>query len=124
MGTNHQYFVRFTSHPKEDLKRGFSLVAESDDKKYLKDLLAEDDGLELIRHPYKKGWWALRVQGLCGYGPYDSLEEAESARENEIADVRDDESHKLDQPAHIFEGEYLGDDGMGGEMFRPTGITG
>lgn len=92
------YYLRFTTNPQADLERGYSfhLYLLFDSKrdaaewradqeevieKYDCDLDAyledHDEIFDLIGQDNITGKWGFVRSGLCGFGPYDSIEEAE-----------------------------------------------
>ena len=117
------YFLRFIEseeHAVEDLRRGWSMVAAGD-RGYLESLDAE--GLfELMEHPFLEGEWALKIDGLCGYGPFDSVEDAKAAA-IDLWSNPDDEPWLESPLCAVYSGTLAGYDGMAGDLFRPESIV-
>jgi len=113
-------FIRFImerEHAQHDLERGWSCEAASDDKEYLESLPSDCPVVECPDYMPK---FARQIDGLCGYGPYDSMAEAETAAE-ELADPNGDFWQEFPVVA-FFRGEHAGWDGMAGDTFYPSKI--
>lgn len=95
------YFVRYTSNPEADLNRGFSFVGYmlfSTKESALENIAdlsgaayeTEDfdfaawaeDNEHLVGQDNVTDKWGQIRSGLCGYGPFDSVEAAKMAIEN------------------------------------------
>ena len=116
-------FIEKPEHAQYDLGRGWSVVAQDDDPEYLEDL-NEDGGYELVETPdYFPCRYALKIDGLCGYGPFDTIEEAREAAREEKENAGSDEPWK-EHCRHVayFTGEDAGSDMMAGDLFVPTGM--
>jgi len=117
-----KYFIRFVDsveNARHDLWRGWSMVAAGD-RGYLDDLNSDGE-FELVRHPFLDGW-ALKIDGLCGYGPFDSVEDAKAA----ALDLWEEAGEPwLESPVCAFYlGDYAGYDGMAGDLFYPDSFIG
>lgn len=81
------YFLRFTDNAQADLERGFSFAgymlfptreraieefAMYDGDDFDEDLIAQDN---------VTGMWGRRLSGLCGFGGFDSADEARAVIE-------------------------------------------
>jgi hypothetical protein len=114
------YFIRFSACEewlKYDLERGYSFsqyefyptredALESDAIVYFgwdPDCIAQNSN----------GQWGIALDGLCGFGPFDSIEEAEEAAWDKGAYLSYD-------TCGIYTGRYVGiPDGADGDMFAP-----
>lgn len=72
------YFIRYSDAEEWlqcDLKRGFSFNAYqfADSPQDFEEMFGEFDG-ELAQN--SNGQWGIPLNGLCGYGPFESLPEA------------------------------------------------
>lgn len=94
---NQQYFVRYTSNPQADLERGYSFVGYAlfSTREIALETLAENLGKfdaenfdlttwaedydYLVSQDNTTGKWGTRRSGLCGYGPFESVEAAREA---------------------------------------------
>ncbi len=135
-----KYFVRYTQNPQEDVKRGYSFdsyriyssaqecaeeyglsdgeyqVADyGDNPGYYFDGL----GVEYVIAPTTPDGeaWGMMLDGLCAYGPFDSLEEAEEFIANGGGDI--------DRPdwVHFFEGEESMRPLYDGVLFHPRAVV-
>lgn len=132
-----QYFKRFTENAQADLERGYSFVgymlfstmeAALENIADLTGEAYEDNfGLEtyieenshLVAQDNVTGKWGQRRSGLCGFGPFESIEEA----------IADSSTYGLGGPVVpvIFEGEWVFDSNIDGQdegvTFRPIRIA-
>ena len=112
------YFVRFVqnkSQARRDLRRGYSfssyvfLPTKKETREYWEENGVENPGLARCDQG-----WGLKLDGLCGFGPFETIEEAESyAREKKgYAGV--------EWPAAaIYTGSHIGSV-ADGDLFRPA----
>lgn len=116
------FFIRFVdsrSHAECDLKRGYSFsqyalfATRNEAVEFWSDQLQRD--VEASEIGYQRGaGYGLRLAGLCGFGPFESIEEA-----REFAQNRRGYNGVRWPCAAIFVGQYLGQaDGGDGDMFR------
>lgn len=88
------YFIRFTHNPQADLERGYSFIGyqlETTREEAFEtmaqnegDYYAEDFDMEAyielnedrIAQDNVTSMWGIRRSGLCGYGEYETIEEA------------------------------------------------
>lgn len=110
-------FIREPEHARHDLKRGWSCEAASDDREYLESLPSDCPVVECPEYMPK---FALQIDGLCGYGPYDCLSEAEEEAQK-LADPHGDFWQEFPYVA-FYKGEHAGWDGMAGDTFYPAEI--
>lgn len=135
-----EYFTRFTANPQEDLELGHSFVGYqmASSKHIILSILAENDGVDVdaddfdfeafaednehrIAYSPASKMWGIRRSGLCGFGPFETLEEAESA-------VNDpDYQYHFTPYCVIYTGHCTYDqelDGLDdGRTFRPMSIA-
>ena len=104
-------FIRFTETPERDIQHPVSFYAVSEDRDYLQDL---DTEAEIV--PAFDGMWGIPTEeeGLCGYGPYDSVEAALEDLPNLIGG-----EPWFDLPARLFEGDEAGTNELGDTLFIP-----
>lgn len=79
-----EYFIRFSDSEewlKCDAERGYSFNAYqfAASPEEFEEMYGEYSG-ELARN--SNGQWGIALDGLCGYGPFESLEEAEEESHN------------------------------------------
>lgn len=112
-----EYFIRFSDNAEWlacDAGRGFSFNAYqfADSPEDFEEMYGEYSG-ELAQN--SNGQWGIALDGLCGYGPFESIEEAEEEARNG--------SYGIYTVAGIFVGEerydYRNDDGT---CFRPLSL--
>ena len=125
-----KYFIRFAEtekHLESDLDRGWSIAngASGNDKKYLDDLASPYNGeCEVIETPENMrdiyGKYCVKLDGLCGYGPFDDMEEVNEEMGYALNDNADEPWVEYGNIVGIFKGYYNGDDGMGGDLFMPS----
>jgi len=117
--TNRRYFVRFVidrNQARRDLRRGYSFSgyvfcqSKGEAREFWQDFGVSDPELGRCKHG-----WGLRLAGLCGFGPFDSAEEAEAYA------LEHRGYNSVEWPmAAIYTGLSLGlADGGDGDMFRP-----
>lgn len=132
------YFIRFTHNPNADLERGYSFIGYQleDTREEAFELLAENEG-DLYRDDFDMatymdenddriaqdnvtGMFGIRRSGLCGYGEYETVDEA-------IADSATlSEQYAGMKYMAIFEGSAVRSDMDGqddGITFKPTAIV-
>lgn len=110
------YFIRFapsSEYLQCDLERGYSFSGyqffqtREDAEEYFED----EDPEQIAEH--SDGTFGLALDGLCGFGPYESVEEAEAA-------IADRGGYGLYDVAGIFTGKYAGQpDDSDGDLFVP-----
>lgn len=132
------YFIRFTQNTEADLERGYSFVgymlfdtAESA-LENIADLTGEayeddfdldtyiEDNRDLVGRDNVTGKWGQKRSGLCGFGPYASIEEAREALEAGI------DTTVIFPGGAIFEGSqtFSQIDGQDeGVTFRPIAVA-
>jgi hypothetical protein len=124
-----QYFVRF-SDSKEwleaDAARGYSFhsyqfanSAEELLEEWYPDRL-ENEGVEdlvdeMDIREHSNGQFGFALNGLCGYGPFETLEDAEEESKNG--------SYGIYTTCGIFEGCEAGLDPDNNQLFRPTKLV-
>jgi len=132
-----QYFKRFTANAQADLERGYSFVgymlfstmeaaleniADLSGEAYEDNFDLEayiEDNSDLVAQDNVTGKWGQRRSGLCGFGAYETAEEAIAA----------DVSYGLGGSVVpvIFEGEWVFDSNVDGQdegvTFRPIRIV-
>lgn len=103
-----------------DLERGWSAVAGGDED-YLRELLEMGDDFEIVPAPdYWNCSHALKIDGLCGYGPFDDMDEAMEAAFELVEDAGE---YWQEFPyVAFFSGEDAGWDEMAGDLFFPAEI--
>lgn len=122
-----QFFVRFTGSPEaaqKDLERGFSFsdyVLFDSPEDVLEHFGIEDaNSVDLAQDNGEcAGQWGIALNGLCGFGPFDSLEEAEEY-------IQENRGYNgVEWPAAaIFSGSYVSDERVwDGDCFRPHAIA-
>jgi hypothetical protein len=124
-----QYFVRY-SDTKEwleaDAERGYSFhsyqfanSAEELLEEWYPDRLEDEEVEDLVDEmdirEHSNGQFGFALNGLCGYGPFDSLEEAEEESRNG--------SYGIYTTCGIFEGYEAGLDPDNNQLFRPTKLV-
>lgn len=112
------YFIRFTENPRRDLEHPVSFYAISDDPEYLAML---DPDAEIVEAG--EGMWGIATaeEGLCCYGPFESVHKARAA----VVSLRkrsDNDEPWLELPAVIFWGEESGVNDLGDVLFIPEKI--
>lgn len=132
------YFLRYTVNPQADLERGYSFVGYNlfATKERALETLAEyegassddefdaetwkDDNDYRIAQDNTTGMWGTRRSGLCGFGDFDSIEEA-------IENIEAGSQYYANQFAVIFEGWKTYDQTMDGLddgiTFKPVNIA-
>lgn len=136
-----KFFVRYTQNTQEDVERGYSF--DSYRLFQTAEECAEDYGLEEGDYevadygdnpgyyldglgveyviapttPTSGAQWGMMLDGLCGYGPFETIEEAENFIANGGGDI--------DRPdwAHIFEGEESMRPLYDGVLFHPRAVV-
>lgn len=72
------YFLRFTVNPQADLERGYSfagyMLFDIEEQAIEEFSLYGDE--EYVAQDNVTGMWGRRLSGLCGFGPFESVEEA------------------------------------------------
>lgn len=128
-----EYFVRFVRGPEQaqaDLERGFSFSdyvlfdSPEDVIEYFGGDEDDDSGLDLAdlaqdNFGETAGKWGVSLNGLCGFGSFDSVEDAEDyARENRGY-------NGVSWPAAaIFEGRPVDDEKVwDGDCFKPIAVV-
>lgn len=134
-----QYFLRYTGNPQADLERGFSfqgyylvatreamlrdlaeMVGDSSNEEFDQEAWNEENDYRVAQDNITK-MWGVRRAGLCGFGSFDSIEEAIEA----MSDT--DCQYHATSHAAIFEGTKVYDqelDGLDdGITFRPLSIV-
>jgi len=131
-----KYFIRFAENNdnlKCDLDRGWSIAngASGDDKEYLDDLASPytaEGECEVVETPANMleifGKYCVKLDGLCGYGPFDDMDEVAENIEYAKSDNSDEPWVEYANVIGIYEGYSNGDDGMGGDLFVPVNIVG
>lgn len=74
-----EYFIRFSDCPQwleDDARRGYSFNAYqfADSPEDFEEMYGDYSG-DLAQN--SNGQWGIALDGLCGYGPFETLEEAE-----------------------------------------------
>lgn len=132
------YFIRFTENAEADLERGYSFVGymlfdtaeaaleniadltgEAYEDNFDLDAYIEDNS-DLVGQDNVTGQWGQVRSGLCGFGPYASIEDA---REALAAGIN---TTVLTREGAIFEGSqtFSSIDGQDeGITFRPVAIV-
>ncbi len=112
------YFVRFVANAaqaRRDLRRGYSFSSyaffptKAEAREFWHDLGVSEPALGRCREG-----WGLKLDGLCGFGPFESVEEAE-------AFARDRQGYNdVEYPAAaVYAGRWLSQaDGGDGDVFR------
>lgn len=119
-----QYFVRYSDSRQwlqDDLQRGYSFRAyqfasspEELCEEFGYDI--EDDGSLFDIQEHSNGQYGFALAGLCGYGPFESVEQAELEARNG--------SYGVYSVCGIYEGRSVGlDDDSLAELFRPTALV-
>jgi hypothetical protein len=131
---NTQYFKRFTHNAQADLERGYSFVGYQlsatrekafencaiDTGEYFEDGFNLETYMEenedMVAQDNVTGLWGVSRAGLCGFGPFESLEEA-------LAD--DTKEYGIIDEMHIFIGvqcvwDTSADEGV---TFQPISIV-
>lgn len=122
-----QFFTRFVTSAEQaqkDLERGFSFsdYALFDTPEDVLEMygIEDVDSVELAQdNGARAGQWGIALNGLCGFGPFESAEEAEEyARENRGY-------NGIAWPvAAIFAGSYVSEERVwDGDCFRPQSIV-
>lgn len=112
------YFIRFTENPQEDMERGYSFVgyvlmdtaakmyefhAEITGEAFEDDFDLDaymSDNPDTVAQDNLTGKWGITRSGLCGFGPYTSIEEAEAHYQNEPEHFSQYSHYQF----HVFEG--------------------
>ncbi len=121
-----EYFVRFVTSVEQahaDLKRGYSfsdyILFEKPEDVLEHFGLEECEDLAQDNFEETSGKWGIALAGLCGFGPFDNLEEAEDY-------IRLNRGYNgVKYPvAVIFKGSYREDARNDeGDCFKPETIT-
>lgn len=122
-----EYFVRYSDSQEwleADTQRGYSFhsyqFAESPEElleMYYPDRLEDEtiddlvDEMDIREH--SNGQYGFALPGLCGYGSFESIEEAEAAKS----------SYGIYSVCGIFEGYSVGADPDGNALFRPVRLV-
>lgn len=112
------FFVRFTNNVQADLERNYSFVGymldntkeESMEEHAMLLGVDADDVEEYIKQDNVTSKWGYARQGLCGFGEYETIEEAKTALD-EIG------AYGAYKNGAIFEGEICN------EQTQDDGIT-
>ena len=117
-----QYFIRFVQseeYAKCDLERGFSFVDYNffDSAEDVVEFYALEDADDVAQHD--DGRFGVALNGLCGFGPFETIEEA---REHGLESRG---YNGVDWPGFaIFTGSYVEDTRVwDGDCFRPTALV-
>lgn len=74
------YFVRFTNNPELDAERGYSFAGyqlfDTRDEAIAEFVNLHGEDEELIAQDNITKRWGRRLSGLCGFGPFETLDEA------------------------------------------------
>lgn len=122
-----EFFVRFVGSveaAQKDMERGFSFsdyILFDTPEDVLEHFGIEDaDSVEIAQDNGEcAGQWGIALNGLCGFGPFESIEDAEAhALENRGY-------NGIQWPvAAIFAGNYVSDDRVwDGDCFRPHSVA-
>ncbi len=117
------YFVRYVLSPaqaRRDLRRAYSFSGyaffptKREAREYWQDLGVADPALARCREG-----WGLRLDGLCGFGPFETVEEAEEFARSSRG------YNDVEYPAAaVYSGRWLCQaDGGDGEVFRPDRLV-
>jgi len=117
------YFVRYTNNPEADLERGYSFVGyqlfatEEEVIKFHTGFGVDEDDIDICKDNVT-GLLGWARNGLCGFGPYATIEEAKDRIINNPVD------QYACMPAHIFDGTQTFEDGQqdDGLTFAPSAI--
>lgn len=124
-----QYFVRFSDSKEwleNDAARGYSFhsyqfanSAEELLEEWYPDRL-ENEGVEdlvdeMDIREHSNGQFGFALNGLCGYGPFETLEDAEGESKNG--------SYGIYTTCGIFEGHEAGLDPDNNQLFCPTKLV-
>lgn len=75
------YFIRFTQNAEADMTRGYSfanyMLFATEEQAVEEFRLYGDE--EFVAQDNVTGLWGRRLSGLCGFGPFESVEEAQAA---------------------------------------------
>lgn len=123
-----EYFIRFSGNEewlRNDLRRGYSFhsyqFADTAEE------LLEEAGYDLEEYDIdslideynvaqnSNGQYGFALAGLCGYGPFESVEEAQAEAKNG--------SYGIYTTCGIFEGRSVGLDPDLNELFRPFALV-
>lgn len=112
------FFVRFTNNPQADLERNYSFVGYMLDNTQEEAIeehamllgIDADEVEEYIKQDNVTSKWGYARAGLCGFGAYETIEEARQAR-GEIG------AYGAYENGAIFEGEICN------EQTQDDGIT-
>jgi hypothetical protein len=136
-----KFFVRYTKDVTSDLERGYSFDSYriyDSPQECAEDYGLEEGDYEVADYGDNPGYyfdgldcewviaptsdsadaqWGMMLDGLCGYGPFDSAAEAEAFIANGGGDI--------DRPdwAHIFEGEESMRPLYDGVLFHPRAVV-
>lgn len=121
------YFIRYIHSPRHasyDLKRGFSVsnYAFFDTKREALNSSMIDAGfdpatLQCFQIAGRRRW-AFALPGLCGFGPFETAEEAqERAKDTHGYGCQDFEY------VAIYTGKYVGQADGDGDCFKPTALV-
>lgn len=117
------YFIRFVSekeHAESDLERGYSFHeylffdTEEQAREFGEDMNMDTENIVAFQRDGGTVY-AFAMNGLCGFGPYETVEEAEE----QIAERGG--YNGVEWPlAAIYTGSYSGQADGDGDMFSPT----
>ena len=120
------FFLRFTDNAQADLERGYSfagyMLFQTRERAVAEFSLldGEDFDEDNIAQDNVTGMWGRRLSGLCGFGPFEST--------NEAAAAVDEHRHSYGGSPSIFEGIESFDPSIDGSddegaRFTPLGIV-
>lgn len=123
------FFIRFTNQPEADLERGFSfagyMLFDTREQAIEEFSFLDGDDFDegLVAQDNTTGMWGRRLSGLCGFGGFDSVEEA-----TEAIPEYEDRMYYNPQTAVVFEGVDSWDSSIDGSddegaRFAPTKIV-
>lgn len=123
-----EYFIRYSDSKEwleDDLKRGYSFhsyqFAASPEElleEYYSERLEDEEVEDLIEEmniaEHSNDPYGFALRGLCGYGPFEAVEQAEEAARNG--------SYGIYTTVGIYEGRECGLDPDNNTLFRPTAL--
>jgi hypothetical protein len=113
------YFLRFTKDADRDMQNGRSLWFVYDDEE-VERMKAGGKELIFVEDAGESGEWATFHNGLCGHGlEAETLEEAIEEAKTRVGNFG---NIRTDSWA-IFEGDYVDDDIMEGDAFKPRKVV-